>query len=121
MLLPWLEMGGADQVNLNIIKGLKKKYHFFILTTEKSKNAWEDEFEKEAQEIFHLTTLGTSKDYLEIIYKIIFKKKIDLVFISNSSTSKSILKLSFQFHYSRSLQIFYYSPTKTFSNASLSS
>ena len=55
MLLPWLEMGGADLFNLELVKKLNKSiYEITIITTVNSSNTWKQRFEEYVSDIFTL-------------------------------------------------------------------
>lgn len=84
-LVPWLVFGGADNFNLNLAKGLKKRgYKITIILTEPSEYVLRSAFEEYADEIFDLTTFLNEEDWAAFIHYIIYSRKIDLCFQSNS-------------------------------------
>lgn len=85
LLVPWLVFGGADNFNLNLAKGLKKRgYKITIILTEPSEYVLRSAFEEYADEIFDLTTFLNEEDWAAFIHYIIYSRKIDLCFQSNS-------------------------------------
>ncbi len=55
LLVPWLVMGGADRLNLDLTKGLSERnFQISIMTTVPSENDWQEYFMKYTDEIFHL-------------------------------------------------------------------
>ena len=72
LLIPWMEMGGADIFNLNIVKGLdKEKFDISILTTVHGGNALKQQFEEYIPEIYELPAFLDRKDYassFDILY-----------------------------------------------------
>lgn len=84
-LFPWLNMGGADKFNLDLLEGLdKNRYEISIITTTKSENNWIQRFRKVTPEIFNLPNFLSPDNYPEFIDYIIKSREIDLIFQSNS-------------------------------------
>jgi len=85
MLLPWLEMGGADLFNLEVVKkSNKEKYEYSIITTLASENTWKDRFQDYVPEIFELPQFLEMKNYAAFISYFIQSREIDVLFLSNS-------------------------------------
>lgn len=85
MLLPWMEMGGADLFNLDVVKGLNpEKYEVSILTTVHGENTWRQRFEEYVTDIFELPSFLDVENYAEFISYFILSRSIDVVFLSNS-------------------------------------
>ena len=85
-IIPWMVMGGADKFNLDVLKLLdKNKYEVTIITTIPTIYQWRVFFEKEAYEVFDLSTFIDEKYWNGFINYIIDSRKIDLVLVSNSS------------------------------------
>lgn len=85
-VFPWLEMGGADLFNLNLIAGLDKtRYEVGILLTQPSGHSWQDRFRALTDEIFSLP------DFLDIDHMGAFvdyylqTRQSQLLFLSNSA------------------------------------
>ncbi|GEM_PF-235799 len=85
MLIPWMEMGGADLFNLDIVNKIdKEKYEISILTTVTAENTWRQLFEEHVADIFDLTSFLDVENYAEFISYFIKSREIDVVFLSNS-------------------------------------
>ena len=85
MLLPWLEMGGSDLFNLEVVKkSNKEKYEYSIITTLPSENTWKDRFQDYVPEIFELPQFLEMKNYAAFISYFIQSREIDVLFLSNS-------------------------------------
>lgn len=85
MLLPWLEMGGADLFNLDIVQRInKEKFHITIITTVSGENLLLQRFKKYTEDIFNLPNFLTRDNYLEFVSYIIETRNIDVIFFSNS-------------------------------------
>ncbi len=85
MLVPWLVMGGADRMNLELVSGLdKSRFEISILTTVYSNNEWHSRFAQYTDEIFHLPDFLDPAHYMEYVGYYIRTRNIDLVWISNS-------------------------------------
>jgi len=92
-IFPWLSVGGADQVNLNILSHLKK-YNIepVIITTEPSNHAWQHRFSEITANIFHLPKLFADQSlYKNFILEIVKNRRINLIFISNSRAGYKLL------------------------------
>lgn len=84
-IFPWLEMGGADKFNLDLIAGLdKRKYDVGVITTLVADNEWLHKFRSVASDIFVLPNFCNCEDYAEFISYYIISRQIDLIFLSNS-------------------------------------
>lgn len=91
MMIPWMTTGGADKFNLDIIKRMNhEKYEFTILTTEPNANDWRQDFEEYAT-VYDLTSFLDRKYWTSFVNYIIQKKKIDLIFNTNSQYGYAIL------------------------------
>lgn len=85
MLLPWLVMGGADRLNLELVSGLdKERFSCSILTTVPSEHEWQHYFEEHTDEIFHLPDFLDPAHYAEYVSYYIRTRKIQVLFVSNS-------------------------------------
>lgn len=85
MLLPWLEMGGADLFNLDLVRKLsREKYEISILTTVKAENTWKQKFTEYVTDLFELPNFLDLSDYAEYISYFIKSREIDILFVSNS-------------------------------------
>lgn len=84
-IIPWLEMGGADLFNLQLVKKINRsKYKVSILTTERSNNTWQQLFEEYVSDIFNLPNFLKMEDYPEFIHYFVKAHSVDIVLLSNS-------------------------------------
>ena len=82
---PWLEVGGADKFNLDLINLLANRgYDITIATTLKSEHPWHRHFYAVTPDIFHLPNFLHDSHWLAFARYIIESRQIDIVFISNS-------------------------------------
>jgi glycosyltransferase involved in cell wall biosynthesis/GT2 family glycosyltransferase len=85
IILPWLEMGGAERFTLNLIDQLiKQDWIIAIVTTAHSENLWLYEFEKRTPFIYILPTLIPIKEYPRFIGYLIQSRNIDSILIQGS-------------------------------------
>ena len=85
MLLPWMEMGGADLFNLDICRKIdKERFEISILTTVPAEQSWRQLFEEYVTDIFDLPSFLEPKDFPEFISYFIKSREIDVLFLSNS-------------------------------------
>lgn len=85
MLIPWMEMGGADLFNLDIVKRISKKdFEISILSTMKGESTWRQRFEEYVTDLFELPTFLDIENYAEFISYFIRSREIDVIFLSNS-------------------------------------
>lgn len=85
MIIPWMEMGGADKFNLDVVKKINKdKFSVSIVTTLKAENEWKFLFEKYASDIQNLPDFLDVSDYAEHISYLIQARNIHVIFLSNS-------------------------------------
>ena len=85
MLLPWMEMGGADLFNLDICRKIDKgRFELSILTTVPGEQSWRQRFEEYVTDIFDLPSFLEPKDFPEFISYFIKSREIDVLFLSNS-------------------------------------
>lgn len=85
MLIPWMEMGGSDKFNLEIVKNIDTdKFAVTIACTVKGENQWKSLFEQYTKDIHILPDMMDMSEYAEYISFLIKSKHIDVVFLSNS-------------------------------------
>lgn len=85
MLIPWMQMGGADRFNLEICQGLNpEQYEMSILTTVPDENVWGQHFEEHVTDIFTLPSFLAPQDYPEFISYFLASRQTDILFLSNS-------------------------------------
>ncbi|MFB0845137.1 glycosyltransferase [Paenibacillus oleatilyticus] len=85
MLIPWLNMGGSDKFNLDIVsKCDKERFEFSLITTVPCDEVWRQNFEEHVTDIFDLTAFLETKDWASFIHYFIKSRNIDVIFVSNS-------------------------------------
>ena len=85
MLLPWMEMGGADLFNLDVCRKIdKSRFEVSILTTVPAEQSWRQRFEEYVTDIFDLPSFLEPKDFPEFISYFIRSREVDVLFLSNS-------------------------------------
>ncbi len=87
LVVPWLEVGGADKVNLDLVAGLDRdKYAITIVTTLDSSQPWWDRFHAITSDIFHLPSLGRSEEEMyDVLRHIIRTRQIQIIQVSQSA------------------------------------
>ena len=93
ILMPWLIVGGAERVNLELIQALtgSGRYEVSIATTIHAVHNWAAEFARYTQDIFLLDRLLHPIDYARFLVSLIESRQIDVVLISNSYTGYLLL------------------------------
>lgn len=85
LLTAWLEMGGADKFNLDLLSGLDpERFEVSILTTVPSGNAWQQQFRQVTPDVFNLPNFVAPKDYAEFITYFLRSRETDVLLITNS-------------------------------------
>lgn len=85
LLAPWLEMGGADKFNLDLIAGLdKEQYEVSILTTVPSTEPWGQLFRHKTPEVFNLPNFVEPSDYAEFVSYFLKSRQTDILLVTNS-------------------------------------
>lgn len=85
MLIPWMEMGGADKFNLDVIKLIdKSKFSVTVVCTVQAENVWRSQFEEFCQDLHVLPETHDVRDYAEKISELLMSRAIDVIFLSNA-------------------------------------
>ena len=85
MLIPWMEMGGADKFNLDVCAGIDKdRFELGIITTQQGDNSWQQSFAEHVTDIFNLPEFLDEENWPEFISYYIRSREVDVVFLSNS-------------------------------------
>ena len=86
IITAWLELGGVDKFNLDVIGGLdKEKYDVSIITTvANDEEPWQQKFREQTPEVFNLPNFMEPKDYAEFVSYFIKSREIDVVMVTNS-------------------------------------
>ncbi len=81
LMIPHLEMGGADIFNLDLVKTLVNNgYKVALITTEKSENLLESRFKEITTEIYTLSSFLNVNHYISFIHYLIVTRDIKVVF-----------------------------------------
>jgi len=84
-IIPWLEIGGADKFNLDLLNGLhSKEWSLTIACTISAENKWLDQFEKVTKDIFLLPEYSNENDLYKTVEYLILSRDIRLVLLTNS-------------------------------------
>eukprot|EP01132_Coremiostelium_polycephalum_P009722 gene9722-11938_t len=90
LVLPWLNTGGADKFNLNLVRQLLRKgWEITIVTTiddttASDQNQWLNQFQILTNDIFIVNHFITSQDLPRFLCYLVQSRRIDTTFISNS-------------------------------------
>ncbi len=91
-LVPWMVMGGADRVNLDLVEGLTSRGHdVTICATLRADHQWEHQFSHFTPDIFVLPNILRSSDYPRFLAYLIQSRQIDTVVISGSTVGYQFL------------------------------
>jgi glycosyltransferase involved in cell wall biosynthesis len=93
MLAPYLEIGGADKFNLDLIERLQRNhgYEVAVITTRSSPHRWREQFERLTPDVFTLHSLVPLEDYPRFIADFMERWKPDTVLIVGSRTGYELL------------------------------
>ena len=92
LLVPWLVMGGADRLNLELVKGLdRNRFAVSVITTVPAEHEWHSYFARYTDEIFHLPDFLDAAHYLEYVAYYIQTRKVQVLFVSNSYRGYAML------------------------------
>ena len=85
-ILPWMTIGGADKIALDIASGLKNEYNWHFITTEpENDNSWSDLFLKVTKNIYHVSDfIKFQRNKTYFINNYCKLNNIDTLIISNS-------------------------------------
>lgn len=85
MIIPWMNMGGSDQFNLEFLKNMDKvKFAISIVTTVHSDNDWQQRFAHYTDNIYNLPQFLDPAHYLDFISYYIKAKSVDVLMVTNS-------------------------------------
>ena len=85
ILMPWMEMGGAERFILNLMRQMiKNGWQISVLATAPAMHAWQYEFEKISSDIFPLHSFLSWRDIPRFINYFIRSRKFDAMLISGS-------------------------------------
>ncbi|WP_239630043.1 glycosyltransferase [Paenibacillus sp. H1-7] len=94
-IVPWLVVGGADKVNLDLIqKFIEKGHDVHLFTTLSHDHPWHNKFKEEVSQITHLGNNFTIlNELLDYVNDYIRAKKIQVIQMSNSQLGYQIAEV----------------------------
>jgi glycosyltransferase involved in cell wall biosynthesis len=93
-IIPWMVVGGADKVNLDIVSGLdRNRFQPHIITTVPARNSWHERFSALTPFITHLPGMVDSANHCLYIREYVEKIKIRTILISNSSRGYQAIRM----------------------------
>lgn len=84
LLIPWMNMGGADRFNLELTKQLTRRGFQITVCATIAGGPWLNEFLKYTSDIFILPNFLRPLDYPRFLRYSIESRQVDIVLISNS-------------------------------------
>ena len=84
LVLPWMEVGGADAFNLTFARHAMSCFNIVIVTTVYAENIWRQKFEQICDEIYCLPEFLEVENYAGFISYLIKSRQIKLILVSNS-------------------------------------
>jgi O-antigen biosynthesis protein len=91
ILVPWLQIGGAETVLYQVMSGLQQLFRFYLFTTLPDKNEWHDRFYQLTKNIYHLPNFLPEYAWEDFLVNFIHTRDIQQVLISHSEFGYSIL------------------------------
>lgn len=93
LLAPFLEIGGADKFNLDLIGVLQRdhSYEVSVVTTLSSPHRWRERFEQLTPDVFTLHTFLPVEDYARFLRRLIASRKPDTVLIAGCRAGYELL------------------------------
>ncbi|WP_281888531.1 glycosyltransferase [Paenibacillus sp. YYML68] len=107
LILPWLTVGGAEKVALDMMKGLHcQGYRFTVVTTLDSTNPWQEVFEDLTCDIFHLPRYALNGQMEDALIQLIEARGIHIVHINNSELGYvSLTRIKSRFSHIKTLSL----------------
>ncbi|KAM9947998.1 hypothetical protein ACTFIT_001339 [Dictyostelium discoideum] len=85
LLIPYMEVGGADQFNYNFAQGMVLDgWEVSIATTKTSDNKWFPQFARVTPDIFIMPRFSKNTDQCRFLAYYIKSRQFDVVYVSNS-------------------------------------
>ncbi len=92
LIVPWLEMGGADKFNLDLLRQLRQRgWQVLIAATLPSTHPWLARFARYGQDIFLFDQQQRMADYPAFLRELIQTRGVDVVLIANSELGYLLL------------------------------
>jgi glycosyltransferase involved in cell wall biosynthesis len=90
-IFPWLNMGGADKFNLDLLRELGRAgWRTTVVTTQPSAHAWEAAFAPLCEQIVHLAQ-HPPEAYPAQLLSLLERRKPDVLLLSNSAVGYALL------------------------------
>ncbi len=85
-LIPSMDIGGADKVNLDLLRGLPSdRYRKIVVTTRSGLNAWRSSFRIAADGVYELAAIAHRDDEAyRFVLDLVCTESVDLIQVSNS-------------------------------------
>lgn len=91
-IVPWMEIGGADRYNLDVLRAAKNAgWNLGVVTTEQSPDPLLEEFTALTNRIHRLSRLARPDEYPSYLGQILVDESPDVVLISNSETGYQLI------------------------------
>lgn len=86
--IPYMEQGGAEKVDIDILAALKRDgYRIIIVTDTVLDHPWKPKFAPHVDEIYHVETITNNKDQrVKFLEYLLISRNISLLFIRSSHT-----------------------------------
>lgn len=96
LVIPWLEYGGADQFNVNLVRNLARPHNIHVVVITTTGGSLQPIFGEVAavtEDVFHLNHLlanseelrsGVTIAFVDLVAYVVRSRRADLLFISNS-------------------------------------
>ncbi|MFH1810519.1 MAG: glycosyltransferase [Pseudomonadota bacterium] len=92
LLLPWMNLGGSDKFNLDLVQQLAgRDWEITIATTRQGDNQWAPEFARTTPDIFILDHFLDPADYPRFLRYLIGSRQVDAVLIAHSELGYQLL------------------------------
>ena len=88
--VPWMDVGGAEQVVLQVMQGLSSQYNLAAVTTLEARHNWEEEFRRVTPWIYHLSRLPL-EDAAGCLRDLVRAHRISGLIISSSALAYQAL------------------------------
>ncbi|MBN1489741.1 MAG: glycosyltransferase [Phycisphaerae bacterium] len=94
LLVPWLNVGGADRFNLDLVAQLRRRdWEITIATTLPSDHPWQSEFTRHTPDVFCLDKFLKLADYPRFLLYLLRSRGITHVLMSNCQLGYELLPL----------------------------
>jgi glycosyltransferase involved in cell wall biosynthesis/predicted Zn-dependent protease len=93
LIVPHLEMGGADKFNLDLIREMQQRqgWEITVASTRMAGDVWQPEFENLTPDVFVLAHFLKIDDYPRFLRYLIQSRQIDAVCVTNSMLGYQLL------------------------------